>query len=243
MALSSVLTSSPTTSSSRSRDPLPAMLIGLTFTTGLIDAVSVLALGGVFTANMTGNVVFLGFSVVGTPGFSVPRSLVALASFMIGAAIAGCIGTTLKAGSRRRWLLTVAGMEAGLLLVAALIAPGYNQATLTPSERLYALIVLTALAMGIRNATVRLLAVPDMTTTVLTLTLTGLAADSALAGGTNARWRRRVASVLAIVLGAAIGAALVNTAGLVIPLVAIATVVVLLTVIYAAHPASKLRDT
>ena len=46
--------------------------------------------------------------------------------------------------------------------------------------------------MGLRNADVRKLAVPDMTTTVLTLTVTGLAADSALAGGTSPGWKRRV---------------------------------------------------
>ena len=41
-------------------DPLPLILVVLTVTTGLVDAVSVLGLGRIFTANMTGNVVFLG---------------------------------------------------------------------------------------------------------------------------------------------------------------------------------------
>lgn len=68
------------------------------------------------------------------------------------------------------------------------------------------MIVLTAIAMGLRNATVRKLAVADMTTTVLTLTLTGIAADSSLAGGTNPRWARRLASVIAMFAGAALGA-------------------------------------
>jgi uncharacterized membrane protein YoaK (UPF0700 family) len=64
--------------------------------------------------------------------------------------------------------------------------------------------------MGLRNATVRRLAVPDMTTTVLTLTLTGLAADSLLAGGSSPRIARRVASVLLMFIGAAVGALLVR---------------------------------
>ena len=72
--------------------------------------------------------------------------------------------------------------------------------------------------MGVRNATVRKIALPDLTTTVLTLTLTGLAADSALAGGTNPRAWRRVASVLSMFLGAAVGALLVRHS-LVLPLV------------------------
>jgi hypothetical protein len=69
---------------------------------------------------------------------------------------------------------------------------------------------LTALAMGLRNATVRRLAVPDLTTTVLTLTLTGLAADSSLAGGANPRIERRIASVLLMFAGAAIGTLLLH---------------------------------
>ena len=72
------------------------------------------------------------------------------------------------------------------------------------------LIVLTALAMGTRNAAVRKLAIPDLTTTVLTLTITGLGADSSLANGNNPRVARRVASVAAMFLGAALGAAVIH---------------------------------
>jgi uncharacterized membrane protein YoaK (UPF0700 family) len=217
------------------------VLIGLTVTTGLVDAISVLGLGGVFTANMTGNVVFLGFGIAGIPGYSTLRSIVALAAFMAGAAGGGCLGTTFSGGSRRRWLLTVASVEGGLLLIAALVALGYDRTTHEPAVSLYALIVLTAVAMGSRNATVRLLAVPDLTTTVLTLTLTGLAGDSSLAGGQNTRWGRRVASVLAIALGAAVGAVLVTSVGLAVPLALTAVVVLLLTIVYVAHPASKIE--
>src|SRR5437899_11050394 len=71
------------------------------------------------------------------------------------------------------------------------------------------MITFTAIAMGIRNAVVRKLAVPDLTTTVLTLTITGLAADSPIAGGDRPRWSRRVVSVTMMFLGAAAGAWLV----------------------------------
>src|SRR3989441_1054627 len=182
---------------------LPLLLLALTVTTGLIDAVSVLGLGRVFTANMTGNVVFLGFALAGQPGFSRLRSLAALLAFLVGAVIGGRLGARL-AGSDRRWLFTVAVVESSLLFAAALAARGYDGETLAPSARLYVLIALTAVAMGVRNATVRRLAVPDLTTTVLTLTLTGLGADSPLAGGTNPRWLRPVASGAAM-LGGAIG--------------------------------------
>ena len=53
--------------------------------TGLIDAVSILALGHVFVANMTGNIVFIGFAAAGAPGFSLPATLSALAGFLLGA--------------------------------------------------------------------------------------------------------------------------------------------------------------
>jgi uncharacterized membrane protein YoaK (UPF0700 family) len=168
-------------------DPLPWVLVVLTVTTGLVDAVSVLGLGQVFTANMTGNVVFLGFAVVGAPGFSVARVGVSLARFVVGAMLGGHLGVSMAGVARRRWLLTVAVVEAGLFFVVTWVAMGYDMVALTPVPTLYALIILTAVAMGLRTATVRRLAVPDLTTTVLTMTLTSLAADSALAGGRNPR--------------------------------------------------------
>jgi len=119
------------------------------------------------------------------------------------------------------------------------IAEGATWATSTPVPTLYALIVLTAVAMGLRNATVRRLAVPDLTTTVLTLTLTGIAADSTLAGGRNPRLGRRLAAVLAIFAGSAVGAGLVSLGGLAPPLVVTGACILLVTLAYAAHPASK----
>src|SRR5262249_7292470 len=150
------------------RDPLPAMLIGLTVTTGLVDAISVLGVGGVFTANMTGNLVFLGFAAVGTPGFSIPRSLTVLAAFLIGAVCGGRFAAALSGRGRRGCLSLVASVEAVLLLIAAVIALGFDRTTHEPTASLYALLVLTAVAMGIRNVTARRLAVPDITTSVQT---------------------------------------------------------------------------
>src|SRR5437016_4357601 len=216
---------------------LTALLLVLTITTGVIDAVSVLGLGRVFTANMTGNIVFLGFALAGVPGFSALRSVAALAAFLVGAVIGGRLSARLD-GSRRRWLLTVAAVEAGVLFAAALAARGYDSEALEPVARLYALIALTAVAMGVRNATVRRLAVPDLTTTVLTLTLAGLGADSPLAGGNNPRWQRRVASVAAMLGGAIVGALLVRSVGLAWPLALIGAVTLLATLAYVAHPAA-----
>ena len=190
----------------RDEGVLPPVLLGLTAVTGLVDAVSYLALGHVFTANITGNVVFLGFAVAGAPGLSVARSGTAVAAFFMGAVIGGRMAAGMSGRRRDRWTSAAFAAEAALFLAATAVALGYGHGLSNEPTRLYAVIVLTGLAMGIRNATVRKLAVPDLTTTVLTLTLTGLAADSSLAGGSNPRWVRRAASVGTMFVGAAVGA-------------------------------------
>jgi uncharacterized membrane protein YoaK (UPF0700 family) len=96
-------------------------------------------------------------------------------------------------------------LEIVFLVGATLAALGYSGVSSPHFLRLYAMIAFTAIAMGMRNAAVRKLAVPDLTTTVLTLTITGLAADSSLARGTNPRLQRRIAAVVAMFAGAALG--------------------------------------
>ena len=217
-------------------------LFALTLVTGLVDAVSFLGLGHIFTANMTGNVVFLGFAVAGVPGLSVPRSLTSLVAFLFGAVLGGRLGAAMAATNRRRWLLTAGGAEAALLFAAALASVGFDIDSATPARSLYAVIVLTGVAMGLRNATVRRLAVPDLTTTVLTLTLTGLAADSTLAGGNSPRVGRRVASVLLMFAGAGVGALLLRR-GLMLPLGLSAVCALAVTAVFvAAVPATASSD-
>src|SRR5437660_8921298 len=145
-------------------DPLSFALLTLAGVTGLVDAVSFLGLGHVFTANMTGNVVLLGFAVAGAPGLSIARSSTSLVAFLVGAALGGRLGVAMATASRRRWLFTVAASEAALLIAAALVSIGFDIGAATPPSRLYAVIVLTAVAMGLRNATVRRLAVPGLPT-------------------------------------------------------------------------------
>jgi uncharacterized membrane protein YoaK (UPF0700 family) len=217
----------------RSKDPLPLLLVLLTFTTGLVDAVSYLGLGRVFTANMTGNVVLLGFALAGTKGLSVSASGLALGAFLIGAAGGGRLGAWLDGGPRHKWLLAFAVAETVLVSAAALSARGLGlQASVAARAPV---IVLTAVAMGMRNATVRRLAVPDLTTTVLTLTLTALAADSWFAGGANPRPVRRVAAVAAMLAGAFFGAVLVLHHGLAIPLVLASTITIVVAALYALY--------
>jgi uncharacterized membrane protein YoaK (UPF0700 family) len=186
--------------------PLPAFLIVLTFVTGLVDAVSYLRLGHVFVANMTGNIVFLGFAIAGAPDFSIAASVVATAAFLVGALGGGRLGA--RTGQHRGRLLAIA-TYIKVLLIAAAFAVSLMSRELAPMPGQYALLILLALAMGLQNAVARRLGVPDLTTTVLTLTLTGLAADSTFAGGSNPRPGRRLAATLTMFLGAAVGAFLV----------------------------------
>nr|WSZ17574.1 DUF1275 domain-containing protein [Streptomyces canus] len=205
---------------------LVVVLLGLTVVSGLIDAVSYLGLEHVFTANMTGNVVVLGFAAAGAPGFSVAHTLTSLGSFVVGAAVGGRVAVRLGGGSRRTWVRLTLAAEAVLLGIAAVVAFAAPGATATA----YTLIAVTAFAMGLRNATVRKLGVPDLTTTVLTMTLTGLAADSRAGGGHGIRSPRRTASVIAMVAGATLGAWLVLHHGLGIPLAISAGLVAVLAV-------------
>src|SRR6266478_4680341 len=188
---------------------LPLLLHVATAITGLIDAISYLALGHVFTANMTGNVVFLAFAVAGAPGLSITRSLTALVAFLAGASIGGRVATLLSGVFTPSWITTALSLESALLLASTLAAINFRD-SLGSSFQVYSIIVLTACAMGIRNATVRKMGIPDLTTTVLTLTITGLAADSRFAGGTNPRWRRRLLAVLLMFAGAALGTLLLR---------------------------------
>jgi uncharacterized membrane protein YoaK (UPF0700 family) len=194
---------------------LLAILMALTFCSGLVDAVCYLGLGRVFTANMTGNVVVLGFAAAGAPGFSVTATLTSLGVFLLGAVAGGRLGIYV---ARRSRILVLAialeavfvGGAAGIALTASSVATGWAR---------YTAIALLAFAMGIRNAVIRGLSIPDITTTVLTGTLTVLAADSALAGGSSQRAPRRAFSVVVMLAGAATGAAIFLHSGAGLPLV------------------------
>ena len=201
-----------------------ALLLLLTATTGLVDAFSYLRLGHVFVANMTGNVVFLGLSLDSGAGLSPVASIVAIGGFLAGALLGGRFAAHLGHHARR-WLVTGFAVHAALLAVTAVVvAPG------TLSDRgPRALITTVVLAggLGLQNATVRRLAARDLTTTVLTMTLTGLAADSVLAGGAGQKPQRRLMSVAAMLLGAAAGALLlrVTVAGVLVVAAALVAVV------------------
>ncbi|MDT7727837.1 MAG: hypothetical protein QOI21_4413 [Actinomycetota bacterium] len=180
---------------------LGRLLLVLTVVTGVVDAVSYLGLGHVFVANMTGNVVFLGFAIAGTAGLSVVASITAALAFLLGALLGGRLAN--RAAGRWLWLLRQAvSIQVALLVVATVLAATVDVGHRAGSE---AVIVMLGVAMGLQNAAVRRIGLPDLTTTVLTMTLTGFAADSRLAGGPGAQPWRKLAAVAAMLLGAVSG--------------------------------------
>ncbi|MFG1806818.1 YoaK family protein [Streptomyces sp. NPDC049040] len=195
--------------------PLPPLLLALTLVTGLVDSFSYLVLGHVFVANMTGNVVFMGFSLAGASGFSVTASVMSLAAFAVGAVLGGRL-THRVPGHRGRLLLAVSAGQV-VLVVAAWVLASVADLPAAGGWRV-GLVVLLALAMGGQNAVVRRLGVPDLSTTVLTGTITGVAADGRLAGGSDARAGTRLLSAAALFLGALAGAALIGHVGRELPL-------------------------
>ncbi|MFC5666851.1 YoaK family protein [Kitasatospora misakiensis] len=209
--------------------PLVTMLLVLTVVTGLVDAVSYLALGHVFVANMTGNVVFLGFALVGAPGLSATASLAALAAFLAGALAGGRLAER-RPDHRGKLLVLTVAVQSVLLAGCTALAATLGH---TADPVRYTLIGILGGAMGLQNAVVRALKVPDLTTTVLTMTLTALVADRA--------GPRRFASAAWMFAGALLGAALVLHATVPVALAAALTLllaVAALTRHASGHPAA-----
>ncbi|MCL9982943.1 MAG: DUF1275 domain-containing protein [Erythrobacter sp.] len=216
--------------------PLVRLLLVLSATTGMVDAASILGMEKVFTANMTGNIVFAGFAAVGAEGFHAPYYITAIGAFMAGAVVAGRLWRMGGKGRLSRWLVIAAMAESTMLVLAGILALLFEREGGITAGNLPALIALTAGAMGFRNAVVRQLKVPDLSTTVLTLTITGIASDSRLAAGDGTNQRTRIAAVCMIFAGAAAGAALVFAIGLGLTLLLAGMIVLLATLVFARHP-------
>ncbi len=182
------------------------LMLALTFSTGIIDAVGYLGLDRVFTGNMTGNVVILGMGLTGVDDLPVVGPVIALVAFMCGAAVGGRTLRTFDAGWSHK--TTVLFTVVAVVLAAAAIVVIVDE---EPVEWL-ALTVTGALgaAMGLQAAVARHIAVKDVTTVVVTSTITGLAADSAAGGEGLNFWKRRMGAILLIGAGACVGALLLQ---------------------------------
>jgi uncharacterized membrane protein YoaK (UPF0700 family) len=192
-------------------------LLLLTFATGLVDAVSVLALGHVFVANMTGNVIFLGFLFVPHSGVDLTAAVVAFASFLMGTVLGGRFARHLDQRTRL-WLSVALGSEVVMLLLLSALA-GAGVLDYHDNTKLI-LIAGLALTLGSQNAAARQFGVQELSTTVLTSTIVGIGVDSRLAGGTGEREKLRYAVVFTMLAGAAVGATMTLIA--VAPVIALA---------------------
>jgi uncharacterized membrane protein YoaK (UPF0700 family) len=188
---------------------------------------------------MTGNVVFLGFALAGAPGFSLAPSLAALVGFLAGALSGGRL-VQRWAGHRGLLLRNIAALE--LLLVAlstviATVIPAVSPVDPT-AVAVVAVAALLAVAMGLQNTMARRLAVPDLTTTVLTMTLTGIAADARRSpAATTARRALAVLTMFAGALGGALLALHTTLAWALTPAVPALAVVVAVATAASRHPA------
>jgi uncharacterized membrane protein YoaK (UPF0700 family) len=181
------------------------LMLALTFSTGVADAVGYLGLDKVFTGNMTGNVVILGMAIAGADDLPVLGPLIALATFMVGAAIGGRVLRPVASGwtTHSTVLFGAVGIVMAGLAITLFAVGGKPP---TPFD-----LVITAFlaaVMGLQAAVARHIAVKDVTTVVVTSTITGLAADSRFGGGKNQLWFRRLSAIVLIGAGAAVGALL-----------------------------------
>jgi len=184
------------------------LMLALTFSTGVIDAVGYLGLDRVFTGNMTGNVVILGMAIVGADDLPVLGPLLALVGFMVGAALGGRVLRIAGPGWTRRTTILFSLVAAVMVAVAVVLFVIEDD---FPEPVGITITTVLGAAMGVQAATARFIAVKDVTTVVVTSTITGLAADSVLGSGQGrGHSLRRASAVLLILAGAAAGAALLK---------------------------------
>jgi uncharacterized membrane protein YoaK (UPF0700 family) len=196
--------STPVTPADQERR-LAMSLVLLTMVSGLVDATSYLQLGHVFVANMTGNIVFVGFALAGAGGLSPVASAVALAAFFAGALGAGRLARA-RPLSRPRLLAAMAAIELALVLVG--IAIGLGRAG-RPGGATYAIVGLLAGAMGAQSVMTSRLQVPGFNSTVVLTTMLGtLASTSRLGGGSGADNGRRLLAISSMLAGGLVGALL-----------------------------------
>jgi uncharacterized membrane protein YoaK (UPF0700 family) len=210
-------------------------LLLLTFATGLADSISILVLGHVFVANMTGNVIFLGFWLAPKSSIDLTAVVVALPTF-VGATIVGGRLTRHFGARTRQWLTTALGLEI-LLLVASSILAGAGVLRYHDNTKLI-LIGALAVTFGLQHSTARQFGIRELTTTVLTSTIVAIGVDSRLAGGTGAREKLRLSVVLTMCAGALVGATTTRVA--VAPVFAVTAAVVAVTLlIFRFGPADR----
>ena len=184
------------------------LMLALTFSTGVVDAMGYLGLDRVFTGNMTGNVVILAMGLTGADNLPILGPVIALVLFMAGAAISGRTLKGLPAG----WSLRTTGLHIVVAVVLGAVAiVSFASAAPRPEVLTGGVTGALGLAMGMQAGAARHIGVADVTTVVVPSTLVGLAFDSRFGRGSDSHpWARRAGAILLIGAGAAAGALLLR---------------------------------
>ncbi|HEY3994381.1 MAG TPA: YoaK family protein [Mycobacterium sp.] len=192
----------PVVSPVSERSTVVALLL-LTFATGLADATSILVLGHVFVANMTGNTIFLGFWLAPNTTIDLRAVAVAMPTFVCTTIVSGRLAR--RFGDRTRpWITTVLTTEITLLVVLSILA-GTGTLHYYDNTKLI-MIGILAVTFGLQHSSARQFGIQELSTTVLTSTIVSLGLDSRLAGGTGDRQKLRLTVVFTMCAGAFLGA-------------------------------------
>jgi len=219
----------PPTAAASLDHALVRVLLALTLTTGLLDITSYVGLGRVFTANQTGNLVLLAGSIAKSGDLSSAAPVVSLVAFVVGAGAVG-LATRLSTHRQSTLVVRVLAAETVLLGAAAVLAAVID---VTPGAASgYSEILLLALAMGMRTAVISGFGGADVTLTMLTGTLAGLAATLPFTGGSDRRFMGKTGAASALFLGA-LGGGLMLKAGLWLPIAAAAAIALFICVLFS----------
>lgn len=153
------------------------LLLGLAWAAGFVDAASYLGLGGVFTANMTGNTVFLSLALARLDLAGALRSAVALAGFCIGV-LGGALPrvSTDQPAVSRAAVTKALGLECAVLMALMI---GWSSAGITPDPKaVVALLLLSGCAMGLQSAALQRIGVAPVGSTAITGIVTGVMAGA-----------------------------------------------------------------
>jgi uncharacterized membrane protein YoaK (UPF0700 family) len=196
-----------------------SLLVGLSMSTGCVDGLSWLVLGKVFSAFMTGNLVFFGLLAGGAAGPDLLRVVISVLSFALGAAVSGWVlRTTIK--SERLWPFQVTVALSITALLEAGVVGAWKAAGRHPSGNTIPVVIGTlSAAIGVQTVAIASLRIRGVFTTAATATLAILMGDAAGWPHLKGEAQRLITVVLALVAGAAVGAALVDNAPMAAPLI------------------------
>jgi uncharacterized membrane protein YoaK (UPF0700 family) len=217
------------------------LVVGLAFSSGVVDVISFLAFGRVFTAFMTGNIVFLGLGAVSSDGPDVGRVAVAVVAFAGGVLLSARIVSPVQDKAFEVWPRRVSVALSAVAVAQASFLVGWIAALGHPSTAVGDILVgLSAFAMGIQMDAVRSLRIAEISTTAATATLVSFVNDIAHWSHSSAGDRGlRPRIIVAMAVGAAVGALLLVHARLyapVLPLIATVIVIVIASVALKPEP-------